>query len=85
MPEVNQYTLNSKELATAIVKELGVHEGKWMLIVSFGFTATNAGPEGGELIPSAILGVQRIGIQRADQNSPPSLVIDAAVVNPPDK
>ena len=82
MPEISQYTVKPKELTEIIIKQADIHEGKWILMVSFGFTATNAGPEGGELLPSAIIGVQKVGIQRAEPNTPPELIVDAAEVNP---
>jgi len=81
MPEINQYTLKNKELTEAVIKHVGVKEGKWTLMVTFTFAAINAGPEGGEVLPSAILGMQKVGIQRADANTPPDLVVDAASVS----
>jgi hypothetical protein len=80
MPEINQYTVKTKELTEILIKHLGVQEGKWTLMVTFTFTAINAGPEGGEILPSAILGMQKVGIQRADANTPPDLIVDAASV-----
>ena len=82
MPEISQYTVKPKELTELMIKQLGVHEGQWVLLVSFAFTATNAGPEGGEMLPSALIGLQKVGIQRAEPNSPPEMIVDAAVVNP---
>lgn len=82
MPEISQYTVKPKELTELLIKQAGVHEGQWVLMVSFGFTATNAGPEGGELLPSAIIAVQKVGIQRAEPSSMPELIVDASVVNP---
>lgn len=82
MPEISQYTAKPKELTELLIKQLGVHEGQWILMVSFGFTATNAGPEGGEILPSVLVGIQKVGIQRAEPNSPPEMIVDAAVVNP---
>jgi hypothetical protein len=44
MPEVEQFTFKPKEVAEALVKAAGVHNGRWQLIVSFGLSAANAGP-----------------------------------------
>ena len=82
MPEISQYTVKPKELTELLLKQLGIHEGQWVLMVSFGFSATNAGPEGGEILPSAIIGIQKVGLQRAEPNSPPDMIVDAATVNP---
>jgi len=78
----SQYLLSPRELTEAIIKSVGVHEGKWMLMVTFGFGAINTGPSESEVIPSGVVGVQKVGIQLADSNSPSGLVVDAAEVNP---
>jgi len=82
MPEVNQYVFTHRELTEMMVKQAGLHEGKWMLLVSFAFAAVNGGPAPDQLMPSAVAGVQSVGIQRAMPDSPPSLIVDAAEVNP---
>src|SRR5690606_35801655 len=53
MPEASQYTFSHKELLALLVKAAGLHEGKWMLLVTFGFTAGNfAGPDCNHSVPS---------------------------------
>ena len=82
MPEINQYAFSHKELAEMMIKKVGIHEGKWMLQISFGFAAINTGPAPDQMIPSTVVGIQAMGIQKAQPDSPPNLVVDAAEVNP---
>ncbi len=82
MPEVNQYTFRHKEVAEALVKQAGLHEGRWQLTMTFGLGAANMGPSPEEAVPGAAVAVQSIGLQRAAPDSPEALVVDAAQVNP---
>jgi hypothetical protein len=82
MPVASQYLLTARELTEAIVKATGVHEGKWVLVASFGFAAVNTGPNENEVFPTAMAALQKVGIQLADAGSPSGLVVDAAEVNP---
>jgi hypothetical protein len=82
MAEASQFTFTHKELVEALIKKAGLHEGKWMLLVNFGFAALNSGPSPDQLMPTAVAAVQNVGIQRAPEDASPSLVVDAAEVNP---
>jgi hypothetical protein len=82
MPEINQYQFKYGEVLEALVKHAGLHEGKWQLIMNFGMAATNMGPTPEQVVPAAAVGVQWIGLTRATETSPSSLVIDASDVNP---
>jgi hypothetical protein len=82
MPEISQLFFSHKELLEMLVKKADIHEGKWQLVVNFGFTAGNFGPNDTEMSPGAATIVNAIGIQKAVPESPPALVIDAAAVNP---
>ena len=82
MPEVNQYTFKYPEVIEALVKMAGLHEGKWQLVMSFGLAAANMGPTAAELVPGAAVAVTGIGLQKATPESPESLTVDAAIVNP---
>lgn len=85
MAQPNQFTFDFKELATALVKEQGIHEGLWGVYIEFGFTATNLNtdPSQVSLTPAVINIVQKIGIQRFAESN--NLTIDAAEVNPTPK
>jgi len=79
MPDITQYTFSHKELATVLVRELGIKEGIWGLYVKFGVGATNAGPNETNLMPAAVVPVLSIGLQPFDKET--NLSVDAAKVN----
>jgi hypothetical protein len=83
MAEAQNYVFTYKEIATALVKQQGLHEGLWAVYVEFGIGAANlpAGPNPEIIVPAAIVPIVKMGIQRAPQ--PNSLTVDAAEVNPP--
>lgn len=83
MPEANQYTFSNKELLAILIKEAGVHEGRWMLIATFNFSAGNFGPTPEQMLPGAVTAVSNLGIQRSQAETPVEITLDAAVVNPP--
>jgi hypothetical protein len=85
MPEANQYLFNHKELLEVLIKQAGVHEGKWVIMASFGFSPGNFGPSPDQMAPGAVVAVLQIGIQRATSETPDAMSLDAAVVNPPSR
>lgn len=85
MPEVNQYVFSHKEIVEMLIKAADIHEGKWTLSVTFAFAAINGGPTPDQVMPSAIAGVQTIGIQRALPDAPDPITVDAAKINPAQK
>lgn len=83
MAEATEYMFKHEEVATALVKKQGIHEGRWALSIRFGFGVTNIGEDKSDVNPAAIIPVVAIGIRlvtEKDQLS--SLTVDAAVVNP---
>jgi hypothetical protein len=82
MPETPIIVFNYREVAEALVKSQNLHEGHWGIYIEFGIGAANIAqaPNGGIMLPAAIVPVNKIGIQRFPQ--PNSLTVDAAVVNP---
>jgi hypothetical protein len=82
MPEAETYSFTHKELLKLLIKASEVHEGNWMLQISFGFSAGNFGPNDESLFPGAIAVVNHVGITRAPENAPKGLVLDAAEINP---
>lgn len=82
MPEANQHIFKHQELAALMIKAAGLREGKWQLIITFGFGATNFGPDQSQMNPGAFAVVQSIGLQRATPDAPAALVADAATINP---
>jgi hypothetical protein len=82
MATASQYLLSPRELTEAIIKTANVHEGKWALMVTFGFGALNTGAMETEVFPTGLVAVQKVGIQLAEADAPAALVVDAAEVNP---
>lgn len=61
-----------------MVKDQGITEGYWQLIVNFGFKALNAPTQDQTGLAPALLGVvNHFGIQRVDEPTP-GMTIDAA-------
>jgi hypothetical protein len=82
MPEASQYTFKYQEVLAALIKQAGLHEGRWQLVMTFGLAAANMGPTDSELVPGAAVAVTSIGLHKASAEAPPALTADAAVVNP---
>ena len=82
MPEVNQIFISHQELLEMLVKKAKIHDGKWMLLVNFTFSGANIGPTPESAMPAAMVGVQNVGLMRAEPGAPTGLVIDASLVNP---
>jgi len=68
-----------------LIKEAGVHDGKWILMANFAVTPGNYGPSLDQIAPGAIFAVTHIGIQRAGADVPDGVWIDATEINPPPK
>jgi hypothetical protein len=82
MAETDRYLFDYKEVAEALVKQQGLHEGLWGVSVEFGLAAQNlpTSPDGKTVLPAAIVPIQRIGLNRWKE--PNNLTVDAAEVNP---
>jgi hypothetical protein len=82
MPEVNQYLFTNKELLALLIKQADIHEGKWMLMANFGFSAANFGPTPDQAAPGAVVAILSMGVQRATPDALPAMIVDAAEINP---
>ena len=71
-----------KELLELLIKQAGVHEGKWILMTTFSFSAGNLGPAPELIAPGAVIVINNIGIQRAQADTAEAMTLDASVVNP---
>lgn len=80
MAEIDRIAFTYKELAECLVKRQGFHEGIWGVYVRFGMQATNLGQNEMELLPTAILPLIEIGLQKVEKEN--NLAVDAARVNP---
>lgn len=80
MAQAAQILFKFPEIAEILLKTQDIHEGHWGLFVKFGIVAGNAPGPTGDLLPTAIVPILEIGIQKFDE--PSSLTVDAAKVNP---
>lgn len=82
MPEARQFTFSYQELAEILVKKQDIHEGLWGVYAEFAIGAANMNTApGADAVPTAIVPLQRFGIQRFDEEVK-GLTVDAAEVNP---
>jgi hypothetical protein len=80
MAEITQLVFTHKEVATALIKAHGLHEGIWGLYIKFGITGANVGMTATDLQPAAIVPVLEIGLQKFEEEN--NIAVDAARVNP---
>lgn len=81
MPEVQTITLNHRELIEVLIKSQELHEGIWQLHIEFGLGGANIGMPGtDQVLPAAIVPINKIGITQVDKEGP--LALDASKVNP---
>jgi len=76
MPEVTQVEYKLKDLAALMVRDQGITEGHWMVLVRFAHTAATIETPDDGVAPATISRVVAIGIARVD--APNSLSTDAA-------
>jgi hypothetical protein len=81
MPEINQYSFKYQEVIAALIKQAGLHEGRWQITMTFGMGAANMGPSPAEVVPGAAVAVTGIGLIRATAESPEAITADAAIIN----
>ncbi len=84
MPETRQLTFTYEELAEILVKQQGIHEGVWGVYFELAIGAGNIPGPDENFIPAAVVPIQRVGIQRFDEEVK-GLTVDAAAVNPAPK
>ena len=81
MPETKQIAFSHREVAEALIRFNDLHEGLWGIYIEFGLGAADVGLEpGGDIFPTALVPVKKIGLQRFEE--PSNLTVDAAEVNP---
>jgi hypothetical protein len=87
MATPTQYSISHKELVTLIIKHLNIHDGRWVLSLTFGLSPGNFGPSDDQVLPGIAIGVNPIMIERERPGltAPSALVVDAAIVNPSPK
>ena len=78
MAEIRQFKYSMHELAEMLVKHEGLTEGKWMLSVEFGISATNVGRDDENLTPAALIPIVNIGLVESERAN--NLTIDASKI-----
>jgi hypothetical protein len=86
MADITQYTFDLRDVAIALIKAQGLHEGKWVIALELGLAAGLFGSDPKDptaVNPGAIIAVQSIQLTKHPENAPVHrLVVDAAEVNP---
>ena len=83
MPEVGQITVSHREIVEMILRENGVTEGKWSLLLNMTLGTGMFGPSPQEANPGAVMTVAQIGVQRVEPgkpHSPGAIIVDAAAL-----
>lgn len=83
MAEITQVQYTHKELLALMLKDQGIHEGIWALMVGFGLGVANVGPSDNEVNPAAIIPLLHVGLQKGTLLN--NITVDAAEVNPRQK
>lgn len=69
-----------KEVAELLVKQYGLHDGLYDLLIEYQFAFGNFGPTPEQITPGAMIGIAKLGLTRVDRLGP--LTVDAARTNP---
>lgn len=72
--------LSIKELTAALVKHYELREGLYDLYLEYQFAVGNFGPSASQVVPSAVVGLSKLGVTKVTQLGP--LTVDASEVNP---
>jgi len=80
MAQIDSISYKNPDLLALLLKDQGIHEGLWMLMINFGMGAGNVGTDENSVFPTAMVQVAGVGLMRAPVPGP--AVVDASVVNP---
>lgn len=72
-----------EDLIVLMLRDKGIHDGRWMLQIRFGLGAGNAGPSLDQMNPTAFVPVMSIGLVQTQIEGP--LIVDASKANPVEK
>jgi hypothetical protein len=81
MAQEPPFAFDHKELATALIKQQGIHEGRWAVGFQFNFAAMNIGTADAEK-PAALVQVDKVLLIPFSENLPKWMAVDASIVNP---
>lgn len=82
MADIAKYEYSNRELLVLMLRDQNIHEGHWILTVTFTFGAVNLGktPDGVGALPTGFSSVNGVGLEKVPEPVPFS--VDAAQVNP---
>lgn len=80
MPEIQVITLNHRELVEAMIRYQNLHEGIWQLHIEFGIGGANVITGDGNIVPTALVPVNKMGLTKVDKEGP--IALDASKINP---
>ena len=84
MTDPNAFSFDFRELAAALIKQQGLHEGRWAVGFQFNFAAINIGAANEEK-PTALAQVDSVLLVPFGEHLPKWMAVDAAKVNPPQR
>ena len=73
MPETTQIEYSFKDLTALMIRDRGITEGEWMVLIRFSFAAATMETPGAGPAPSMIAQVTSVGISRVDEANPLSV------------
>jgi hypothetical protein len=83
LAEPSQYSFELREVTVALIKQQGLHEGRWFPALELSFTSGNMGPSPEQARPSALLELRGLQLIRQPEEMPSGPgTADAAEVNP---
>jgi hypothetical protein len=83
MAEPTQYSFSFAEIAKLMFESSSIHEGKWVVGLEFGVIVGPVGLKPGEGFPGAVITANKLMLSAiTNEDHPPNLVFDAAVLNP---
>ncbi len=80
MSTPTQIGFTHKEVVEALLRHEGITEGIWGMIIKFGIKGANVGASDSDVMPSAIVPVLEIGLEKRDAEN--NLSVDAAKLSP---
>src|SRR6266542_2915339 len=83
-PQPVEAPLTIKDLTAVLVRHYGLNRGRFDILIEFQIGVGSVGPSPDARVPTAMVGVSKVGLTEAKGADSPTTV-DAAVVNPAPK
>jgi hypothetical protein len=84
MAEPTQFTFDLKEVAIALIKQQGIHDGLWTVGFEFNMAAGIIGAVNMPAMPATLIQLMKVQLVKQDQRPAPNphITVDASEVNP---